>query len=455
MTILKMSVPASILIIAIIIIRRIMLHRLPKRAFLVLWGVASYRLLISLSIPSQFSLYTLIDEIKRKDFNSVITSGTTLVSDAIEFTKMSEISAINMDYKEIFKVIWIIGMMACAFVILVKHFRSLSDYKASLPIDSNCVRLWERENRMVRKVEIRQSDKISAALTYGLFHPVVLLPKATDWQDEKKLRYILAHEYVHIRRFDIICKWLFTAVVCIHWFNPLVWIMYTLANRDIELSCDEAVVQIFGVAERSSYALTLIKLQEKKSLFNPLTNHFSKNAIEERTVSIMKTKKVTFLSVVAAFAVVMCTVAVFATDSISAIAGENQAAGQMVCSDGGKNVDNSAGIIYPNNISKDISGLSVQEVKNGHMVVYEGGESGWSFTQGETVNLHVDIESVLQDGQTAVIGYVIDDVYTDIYAGKIDGTKDIEFIIPANGEYAFYFIGASSDTIYVQSFEVE
>ena len=104
---------------------------------------------------------------------------------------MSEMSAATLDYEEIFKVIWIIGMTAFAFVILVKHFRGLSDYKASLPIDSNCVRLWERENRMVRKVEIRQSDKISTALTYGLFHPVVLLPKATDWQDEKNLGIFL------------------------------------------------------------------------------------------------------------------------------------------------------------------------------------------------------------------------------------------------------------------------
>lgn len=127
----------------------------------------------------------------------------------------------------------------------------------------------------------------------------------------------------------------------------------------------------------------------------------------------------------------------------------------MVSSDGGKDVSNSAGIIHPDNISEDIIGSSVQEVKNGHMVVYKDGESGWSLTQGETVNLHVDVESVLKDGQTAVIGYVNDDVYTDIFVGKIDGRKDIEFIIPANGEYEFYFIGASSDTIYVQSFEVE
>lgn len=247
---------------------------------------------------------------------------------------------------------------------------------------------------------------------------------------------------------------MFAAVVCIHWFNPLVWSMYLLANRDIELSCDEAVVRIFGVAERSSYAFTLIELQERKAQFAPLTNHFSKNTIEERMVSIMKTRKVTLLSVAAAFAVVAGTAAVFATDPISAFADESRTAGQMVSFDGGKDAYHSAGIIDPDNISMRNTGPSAHEVPNGHMVVYKDGESGWNFTQGETVNLRVDIDSVLKDGQTAVVGYVIDDMYTDIFTRKIDDRIDFDFIVPADGEYVFYFIGASSDIIYVQSFEV-
>ncbi len=453
MIILNMSVSASILIIVIIVIRRIMLYRLPKKTFLILWSVASYRLLISLSIPSHLSIYTLIDEFKRKDFELGFTSRTTLVSDVVELTALSDISATAPDYEIIFKATWIIGLTACALLILIKHFRSLLDYKASLPVDSNCVRLWERENRIVRKVEIRQSDRISMALTYGLFHPVVLLPKTTDWKDERRLRYILAHEYVHIRRFDIVYKWLFAAIACIHWFNPLVWIMYVLANRDIELSCDEAVVKIFGVAARSSYALTLIELQEK-ALFAPLINHFSRNAIEERAVSIMRAKKVTFMSIAAAFAVVVCTVIVFATDSISVVDDEGQVVSQTVSFNGGKDAYNSVDIIHPDNISMRMSGLSVHEVKNGHMVIYKDGKNGWSLTQGETVKLQIDIDNVLKDGQTAVVGYVIDDVYTDIFVGKIDDSKVFEFVVPADGEYAFYFIGASSDTIYVQSFEV-
>lgn len=68
--------------------------------------------------------------------------------------------------------------------------------------------------------------------------------------------------------------------------------MYILANRDIELSCDETVVHSFGEAIKSVYASALIEMEEKKSHFSPLVNNFSKNSIEERIVSIMKLKKI-------------------------------------------------------------------------------------------------------------------------------------------------------------------
>jgi beta-lactamase regulating signal transducer with metallopeptidase domain len=84
-------------------------------------------------------------------------------------------------------------------------------------------------------VQIRQSDRIKAPLTYGVFRPVVLLPKTTDWTDETGLRYILTHEFAHIRRFDTLNKLALTAAVCVHWFNPLVWAAYVLQTAT--LSC--------------------------------------------------------------------------------------------------------------------------------------------------------------------------------------------------------------------------
>lgn len=91
--------------------------------------------------------------------------------------------------------------------------------------------------------------------------------------------------------------------------------MYFLANRDIELSCDEAVIHHFGGTSRASYAKALISMEETKGGFMPLCNHFSRNAIEERITAIMKTKKTTIISFAVAMVLVTGTVTVFATSA--------------------------------------------------------------------------------------------------------------------------------------------
>ena len=103
-----------------------------------------------------------------------------------------------------------------------------------------------------------------------MFHPVILMPTSTKWENTDSLEYVLAHEYVHIRRFDSIRKLALIVVLCVHWFNPLVWGMYVLANRDIELSCDEAVVRLFGESAKTAYARALISMEETRSGLTPL-----------------------------------------------------------------------------------------------------------------------------------------------------------------------------------------
>ena len=141
---------------------------------------------------------------------------------------------------------------------------------------------------MKRPILVRQSDRISAPLTYGIFRPVILMPKKMDWKNEKQLQYVLSHEYVHIYRYDTVTKLIVTLALCIHWFNHFVWVMYILFNRDIELACDESVIRQFGEKSKSAYSLMLINMEATKSGLLPFCNNFSKNAIEERITAVMK-----------------------------------------------------------------------------------------------------------------------------------------------------------------------
>lgn len=320
MTVLDMSLSAAILILAIVIIRALLLHRLPKKTFLVLWGVALCRLLVPFEVSSRFSIYSAMAMLKNRFYEADLSLAEVLITPDRAVAENSVISSgtTSASISPVL-IIWLIGLVACALFFLVTHLRCRKEYKTALPVDNEFVKIWQQKHSMWRNIHIRQSDRISAPLTYGIFRPVVLLPKQIDWTDKVRLRYILTHEFVHIRRFDTLTKLVMATALCVHWFNPLVWVMYILGNRDIEISCDETVVRTIGGDIRSSYALTLIGLEETKGhSVSLLVNFFSKNAVIERITAIMKIKKYTIPAIIVAIFLVVGVTVAFATSNAAA-----------------------------------------------------------------------------------------------------------------------------------------
>ena len=318
MSLLQMSIAGAVMILAIVVIRALAVNRLPKKTFLALWGVVLLRLFIPFSLPSVVSIYSLMGW--QRTSAGITENGTGGGFAGLflgnEATRIAQESASALPLGiSIWKIIWIAGMLICALVFFTAYIRCFREFQMSLPVDNDMSQSWLKEHKLRRTISIRQSDRISSPLTFGVLHPVILMPKKTDWENEEALRYVLEHEFVHIKRFDILSKLLLIAAVCLHWFNPFVWIMYVLANRDIELCCDETVVCRFGRETRTSYARVLISMEETRSGFVPLCSHFSKNAIEERITAIMKTKKTTIISIVATLVLVAGTVAIFATSA--------------------------------------------------------------------------------------------------------------------------------------------
>ena len=288
MSLFQMSVAGGVLILFIVVIRALAIHRLPKTTFLALWMIAALRLLLPLSIPMPFKIHIDLDV-----FSDVVQK---LPSGNIGFPIPGEsrhaydtgavVSSPAAERISIFVILWLVGVLLLALYFSISYLRSMRKFRMSVPDNTPYIREWLNAHQIVRPIEVRSSDLISSPLTYGILHPVILLPKKLDRNDQAALQYVLTHEYVHIRRFDAITKILFAAVLCIHWFNPLVWGMYVLANRDTELSCDAWVIRMTGVKNRSSYALMLIKMEERRNGMSALWNHFGKNAISERIEAI-------------------------------------------------------------------------------------------------------------------------------------------------------------------------
>ena len=211
-------------------------------------------------------------------------------------------------------------MISALLFFAVIYFKNLKTLRFSTLIkDNGFLSEWLANNRLLRPIAIMQSDRIKSPFAAGLIKPRIILPKSLDMNDKQLLNYVLTHEHYHIKRFDAFWKLLLLLAVCVHWFNPMMWIMFVLANRDLELTCDEAVIHRFGATTKKDYAYMLIGLAEQGGKFAPLYNSFSKNSIEERIVSIMTTKRKSFVSI--ALAVVI--VATLTVGTLTVFAAEN------------------------------------------------------------------------------------------------------------------------------------
>jgi len=347
MSLLQMSFSGGILILAIIVIRALAINVLSKKTFNALWGISVVRLMIPFSIPSAFSVYSLIGS--HAPGNGLQAIRVLPIGASGQEASMPGSITNAANAVSTWTIVWAAGVLVCAVFFSLAYWKCWKEFQTSLPVGNDFTENWLSVHQQRRRISIRQSGRFSAPLTYGVLHPVILMPISTKWENTDSLAYVLAHEYVHIRRFDSIRKLVLIVVLCVHWFNPLVWVMYILANRDIELSCDEAVVRFFGENTKAAYARALISMEETRSGLTPLCNNFSKNAIEERITAIMKIKKTTVFSLILAGFIVAGIATAFAT---SANAQQAESVGQgsgteiVTKPDSIPQVDDSFGIFF-------------------------------------------------------------------------------------------------------------
>ncbi len=339
MGILDMSVTGAVMILAVLTIRALAMHHLPKKTFLALWGLVMARLLLPFRVESALSLQNLwgvreavgvrevvgFRELGVGAFPPVYSLETgaevlqaavqTVVPQAEKVANMVPSAApptVGVGISPLL-LIWLIGAACMGVYFLMNYLKTRRELDCALPVQESFIAEWLETHPLKRRVAIRVSDRINSPLTYGIIHPVILLPKKTNWQDRKRLTFILEHEFTHILRWDAMLKLFLAIALCLHWFNPLVWLMYKLANRDIELSCDETVLKKLG--DSAAYATTLLEMEAEKSTALPFVSDFSRYVIQERITSIMKYKKTPLIAVIVAVLLVVGVTTSFATSA--------------------------------------------------------------------------------------------------------------------------------------------
>lgn len=260
-TLLNMSLTASVAIVLVTLLR-LLLKKAPKVISYALWGVVLFRLLCPVSIGSDFSVYNLFDTpteesgtatsiIEYVPSNIVHTEYPAValpvpgISDAINETLPQGEEQLRADPLEgpifIATYVWMAGVLAMVIYSIVSYIRLRRKLSVVIPL---------RDNIFI-------ADDIKSPFVVGLFRPKIYLPCNLG---DKEQEYIILHEQHHIKRLDHVMKALAFLALAIHWFNPLVWVAFVLASKDMEMSCDEAVIRKVGGDVRADYSASLLTL---------------------------------------------------------------------------------------------------------------------------------------------------------------------------------------------------
>lgn len=275
------------MIVLAALIRSLLLKRLPKQCFRIMWIMAALRLLIPYSFTVEIPTYVH----ERPDARLVyVTDGTNAPQNA----ESLQSEPIQADYR------LYAGTAAAAGTVLMGGFLIVAYAKMRR------VALNSRVLSGYGKTDVRVGTGAAAPFSCGFLKPIVFIPEHMLDTDQSRLDLIVAHERHHIKCGDQLVKWLVAAAVCLNWYNPLVWLMWRLAERDIELACDEALVKQGFV--RADYALCLIEAQESRC--TAAVCSFGAPALSERIECIMKSKKITVCGFAAA-ALVLALMSVF------------------------------------------------------------------------------------------------------------------------------------------------
>ena len=312
MTPLERGAAGAVLILAIALLRTAMGQALPRRALGALWWAAALRLLLPWEAPCRLSVYNLFAAggqtpalrpagggVPVRLLPVTVTGGEAAMAPVVPAS-----SAVSP-----WALVWLAGSLLLALWLAAAYLRCRRTFCASLPAGGGCAARWQREHP---RVSVRVSDRISGPLVYGLIRPVILLPRGMDRGDETALGYILTHEYEHIRHLDGLTKLVLAAALCVHWWNPAVWLMVRLAGRDLELACDEAVVRRLG--DPAAYARTLLAVEEARAGICP---RFAQSPVEERIKAMMKfqSRRVPVLVTACALLLAVCVTTAFATSA--------------------------------------------------------------------------------------------------------------------------------------------
>ena len=296
LTLVNRGLSAGWLVLAVIV-ARFLLKKAPRWAVCALWGLVALRLLCPFSPESPLSLIPDAQPVSPEAVWNTVPA-VEMTPDATEAPVSPVLEAVLPDglpvsptpAQEIVaaaSILWCAGLAGMALYTLVSYRRLSRRVKGAVRIDGN----------------LYQGAAIPTPFVLGVLRPRIYLPNTLSRED---MPYVIAHERAHIRRRDPLWKALGFGLLCIYWFQPLLWLGYALFCRDMELACDEKVASALSPSHRANYSQALLNCSAGRRFLAACPVAFGEVGVKERVKRVLSFRRPTLRAVLAA--VLICAV---------------------------------------------------------------------------------------------------------------------------------------------------
>ena len=283
---LNMSLTSCFVITPLLLVR--LIRPLPKRIIYPLWTLAFLRLIVPFAPSASWSLFNFTGGLVKRlvtveSFNKMpITADLAMMNSIGAAESYIPVTYKTESLRQIFmtgSVIWGIVTAALLLTSVILYALTHGELKKTVLLRNN----------------LYSSDMLLSPVLAGIFRTKIILPSSLN-PDSPEGQMVVAHESVHRRRLDNLWRVLAVGITCLHWFNPLVWVMLKTFFTDMELSCDEAVIKKYGEAERKAYASALLHFAEDKRVL--ISSAFGRSGVKVRIVNVLNYKKLTTIGII-------------------------------------------------------------------------------------------------------------------------------------------------------------
>ena len=283
-----LTVTGSILVLAVLLLRYLFKAQMPKRFVVILWLLTFAAFLIPVRIPAPAFMIGIqanitlpsiqaLQPVTKKEGISASSAENPIKSgrqtqqpsgnaqvgrqkpQAERFTFLYVAAVIESGISAVLMILFTI-----LYLFTVRRLRQAS------PIKIRAFDDLQRQLGIRRRIRLYQSENTGVPVTAGVLRSKIFLPADFDFNRRELTAHICLHELIHVRRYDNAVSLTTLYIACLHWFNPLVWVAYSMLCRDMELACDATAVRIPGYHKRSEYAQSLLFMAGENKKIRPM-----------------------------------------------------------------------------------------------------------------------------------------------------------------------------------------